>query len=215
MNHKNYYQILGVAPTASNYEIKAAYRRLAQIYHPDKNANDKEAENVFKEVNEAYHVLSNKEKRAEFHRIYAEASYSQKEKGAPFFSTELLLLKLAQMKQRIAETDPYRMDTTGLFQELEQLYSAFHLGVIKKEDNIRNNNQAVATTLYILNFLPFDQQKVILLDLEKMEHTKGPEVIYFNKRQKTRRLWRRYKIWLVLIASILMCLLLYKLIQVN
>lgn len=215
MNHKNYYQILGVEPTASNYEIKAAYRKLAQTYHPDKNANDQMAENVFKEVNEAYSVLSNKEKRAAFHRVYSEASYSQKEKGAPFFSTELLLLKLSQMKQAITETDPYRMDTAGLFQELEQLYSAFHLGVIRKEGHIRNNNLAVNLTLFILYFLPFDQQKVILQDLQKIDHNKESEVIDFVKKQKLRQLWSRYKIWVVLLVSILMCLLLYKLVKVG
>lgn len=202
-------------PTASNYEIKAAYRKLAQIYHPDKNANDQMAENVFKEINEAYRILSNKERRASFHRVYSEASYRQKEKGAPFFSTELLLLKLSQMKQAITETDPYRMNTDGLYYELQQLYSAFHLDVINKENNTGNNNLAIDLTLFILYFLPFDRQKAILADLDNITHHKDQDIAQFIKKQRARQLWNRYKIWVVLVASILICLVLYKLIQVG
>lgn len=60
---KNYYDILGVSKTASDSEIKKAYRTLAHKYHPDKSGGD---EAKFKEVNEAYQVLSNKEKRAQY-----------------------------------------------------------------------------------------------------------------------------------------------------
>ncbi|MGD9948321.1 MAG: DnaJ C-terminal domain-containing protein [Desulfobulbus sp.] len=61
-----YYQILGVAKTASADEIKKAYRKLAIKYHPDKNPDDKQAEEKFKEISEAYAVLSDKEKRQQY-----------------------------------------------------------------------------------------------------------------------------------------------------
>jgi molecular chaperone DnaJ len=62
----DYYSILGVEKTATEDEIKQAYRRLAKRYHPDKNRGDKEAERRFKEINEAYEVLSDKQKRAKY-----------------------------------------------------------------------------------------------------------------------------------------------------
>lgn len=62
-NKRDYYEILGVAKDASEGDIKKAYRRLAMKYHPDKNAGDKEAEESFKEVSEAYEVLSDPKKR--------------------------------------------------------------------------------------------------------------------------------------------------------
>ena len=63
---KDYYSILGVSKTANEYDIKKAYRRLAQQYHPDKHKGDKEAEQKFKDINQAYEVLSDGQKRATY-----------------------------------------------------------------------------------------------------------------------------------------------------
>jgi len=66
MAKKDYYEILGTTKSASSEEIKKAYRKLALKYHPDKNKGDKTAEAKFKEASEAYHVLSNKERRSNY-----------------------------------------------------------------------------------------------------------------------------------------------------
>lgn len=66
MEFIDYYQILGVPKTASDSEIKSAYRKLARKYHPDLNPNNKEAEKKFKEANEANEVLSDPEKRKKY-----------------------------------------------------------------------------------------------------------------------------------------------------
>ena len=63
---RDYYEVLGVSKGASDDEIKKAYRKLAKKYHPDMNPGDKEAEAKFKEVNEAYSVLSDEQKRARY-----------------------------------------------------------------------------------------------------------------------------------------------------
>ncbi len=66
MAEKDYYKVLGVAKTATDAEIKKSYKKLAFKYHPDKNAGDSKAEDRFKEISEAYAVLSDKKKRAQY-----------------------------------------------------------------------------------------------------------------------------------------------------
>ena len=63
---RDYYEVLGVSKTATDEEIKKAYRGLAKKYHPDMNPGDKDAEKKFKEASEAYAILSDKEKRAQY-----------------------------------------------------------------------------------------------------------------------------------------------------
>ena len=69
MELKDYYKILGVDEKASDSEIKKAYRKLAKQYHPDSHPGDKVSEEKFKDVAEAYDILSNKEKRAKYDRL--------------------------------------------------------------------------------------------------------------------------------------------------
>jgi len=78
MEYKDYYSILGVAKKSTDKEIKSAYRKLARKYHPDVNPGDRAAEEKFKEINEAYEVLGDTEKRKKYDQLGA--SYRQWER---------------------------------------------------------------------------------------------------------------------------------------
>jgi molecular chaperone DnaJ len=79
----DYYKLLGVSKTASDDEIKKAFRKLAMKYHPDKNPGDAESEKKFKEINGAYDVLKDKDKRAQYDR-FGEAAFNGQGGGGGF-----------------------------------------------------------------------------------------------------------------------------------
>jgi molecular chaperone DnaJ len=91
---RDYYELLGVGRDATNDELKAAYRRLALQYHPDKNPDDRAAEAMFKEVSAAYAVLSDPDKRARYDQFGHAAAGDPFAGGFPFSSVQDMLSNL-------------------------------------------------------------------------------------------------------------------------
>ena len=83
MEYKDYYKILGVNKNATDAEIKSAFRKLALQYHPDKNPDNPQAEEMFKEINEAYQVLSDPEKRRKYDQFGSQWQQYQSAGGRP------------------------------------------------------------------------------------------------------------------------------------
>ena len=81
VDKRDYYEVLGINKSAQDAEIKKAYRKLAKKYHPDANPDNKEAEAKFKEVTDAYEVLSDPDKKAAYDR-YGHAAFEQGAGGA-------------------------------------------------------------------------------------------------------------------------------------
>jgi molecular chaperone DnaJ len=87
MSKRDYYEVLGVEKTATEAEMKSAFRKLAMQYHPDRNPGDHEAEVKFKEINEAYQTLSDAQKRAAYDR-YGHAAFANGGAGGPGFGND-------------------------------------------------------------------------------------------------------------------------------
>ncbi|MDD9857282.1 MAG: J domain-containing protein [Gammaproteobacteria bacterium] len=101
---KNYYEILRVAPDVDAETIKSAYRRLAQIYHPDKRTNKKFANHKFKSIGEAYAVLSDSDKRSEYDQTI-DASKEGKAKQAKAEQAKAEQAKAEQAKAEQAKAE--------------------------------------------------------------------------------------------------------------
>ena len=86
MEYKDYYKILGVDRKASGEDIRKAYRKLAKQYHPDYNPNNKQAEEKFKDINEAYEVLSDSKRRSHYDRLGSDYSQWQRRGGPGDFN---------------------------------------------------------------------------------------------------------------------------------
>src|SRR2546423_11932435 len=87
MAKRDYYEILGVQRAATDAEMKASYRKLAMKWHPDRNPGDKDCEHKFKEINEAYDVLKDEQKRAAYDR-FGHAAFEQGAGGGHGFGSD-------------------------------------------------------------------------------------------------------------------------------
>jgi DnaJ-class molecular chaperone len=102
---KDYYQILGISRDASSEDIKKAFRQLAMRYHPDRNpANPKEAEDKFKEINEAHEVLGDEQKRWQYDRVVSLLGYPRRKPAmGDIFDDSIESDPMQEVFQRLAD----------------------------------------------------------------------------------------------------------------
>src|SRR5688572_6588816 len=132
MSSKDYYRILEVGLNASASDIKKAYRRLAHKHHPDKNKGNKISEAKFKEIHEAYKVLSDEKKRQEYNHSRFDRQYGFNKKTPPTpVNASAVLKKSQELRKKVAQMDPHRMSTEGLYNQLQNLLSPYNLALLK------------------------------------------------------------------------------------
>lgn len=146
---KDYYQILEIPRNASSEEIKRAYRKLAVKYHPDKNDGNKQAEDKFKALNEAYRTLSNPSKRY-YYDNPQEAVKVQ-------YQNSYLYRKIQFYKRRQAEKNLYREPKTVTFVRnivvLTMLFVTLYIGFTSSSSFFGNTSRSVTIRLYEFNNL--------------------------------------------------------------
>jgi curved DNA-binding protein CbpA len=119
---KDYYKLLKIAHSADLNTIKKAYRQLAMQYHPDKHGNDQSTHFYFQEIQEAYEVLSNPEKRENYHyQIWLEKAQGHELDTA--LSADQIIQLFIHTERTIHETDSFRRNNEQLTEILLNLYS--------------------------------------------------------------------------------------------
>ena len=106
MEFRDYYKTLGVPRTASEAEIKSAYRKLARKHHPDVNPNNKDAEVKFKEINEAYQVIGDPEKRKKYDELGADWERGTSQEELHYEVRVPLTKKTDRLSDVILKIDP-------------------------------------------------------------------------------------------------------------
>lgn len=209
---KNYYEILETNPSASDQEIKRCYRRLVMKYHPDRNPGNVFAENHFREIQEAYELLSDPLKRLQYNndRWYT-PGYSQKKSHASL-TAQTLLFESIKFQKHVNQVDVFRMDHDALRHHLLLLLSDAHMVVLQQEkDNdlktaiIRN----LLSTLTELKFTYLFEITSRLIILSSGNPMLLDEIERFMERRKRKNQWSQFTPFLVLLLTCLLCLLIY------
>ena len=212
---KDYYQVLGVRPNATPEEIKKRYRGLALKYHPDKNPNDELTAATFLEINEAYDVLSDAQKRQAYNdeRYYRYASIDDKKYTAPVTSYTVLQECIA-LRKLAATIDPYRMNRDALLFQIENILSDFNRQILKHENNVVMNKKIVDEMLMISKPLQFnivEKVALLLVDIAGTDNEAIQNISAFVQQKKWHYRWQLYKVPIAIAVTIILCFIIFKL----
>ncbi len=208
---KDYYQILQIQPHSTLAEIKQAFRRLAMIYHPDKNPNDKYAEVMFNEIKEAYEVLTNPAKKENY---LQQRWYNQsigKRRTAETITPVSILKLVLELEQYVSRLDVHRMNKEGLSGYIDELLSTGTIENLKQFNEPEINKQIITSALSAMQPLSMKflgklpERLGTLADDETSLH----RIKNFLKNRKRAFLWERYKVAVIILFTIFICLVIY------
>lgn len=208
---KDYYQILQIEPQSTLAEIKQAFRRLAMVYHPDKNPNDKYAEAQFNDIKEAYEILTNPVRKENYlqQRWYNQSIGKRRTAQA---ITPVSILKLVlELEQYVSRLDVHRMNKEGLSNYVDELLSTGTIEKLRQFNEPEINRQIITSTLSAMQPLTMKfignlpERLWTLADDETSLH----RIKNFLKNRKKAFLWERYKVAVIILFTVSICLLIY------
>lgn len=213
MQLKDYYKILEVTPLATQQEIKKAFRQLALKYHPDKNEGDHLSEALFKEVQEAWEVLSDPKQREE----YNYKRWFNRSIGEAFVERALtpagILAECQRLKNYVTSMNIFQVDYDALSFHIRQLLSDSNIGILQQFNDASTNRAVNRTLLKAAEPLPLLYLQPIALLLVKLashDESMIREVDEAVQQRKRHDYWHKYK-WIVVVAiTAIICWIMYK-----
>lgn len=212
-NIKDYYKILELPTTASHQEIKRSFRRLAQQYHPDKNNGSHMAAARFREIHEAYQVLSDPKKREAYHyqRWYVRST------GKPFASAPLTPAHILQecriLEKYVASMNIFHIRFDAVSLHIRELLTPNAIGILhERKDTVitREIIQSVLTSAHPLPKRYFIPVAELLLKLAGDDATAQSTIEQALMEKKQRHMWDKYKWVVMLIITATICWLMYR-----
>ncbi|HTL10797.1 MAG TPA: J domain-containing protein [Chitinophagaceae bacterium] len=211
---KDYYKTLGIPPTASSLQVKKSFRLLALRFHPDKNPGNAAAEASFREVQEAYEVLSDEAKREEYNykRWYARSLRQ------PFAHAAVTAAAVMEECRRLAryvnKVSAFRIEYDGLSHHIRQLLSSGNIGLLQQAADKQAPAIVIESLLPATAALPYRYIEpicLLLLQLAADNALLTQKIQVFQRQQEQKYKWQRLLPLLVLLATVLLCWMIYAL----
>ncbi|MBX2921210.1 MAG: J domain-containing protein [Chitinophagaceae bacterium] len=212
MSFKNYYAVLGVAPDASADDIKKKFRKLALLYHPDRNAESEFAAIRFREIQEAYETLSDSARRIIYNRTwrdhYPKVNLSVAEETGP----ESVLLKCKKLQQEVRDMDIFRINQSYIQSELNKVLSGDAIALLLFHNDKAINKSIIMCILEICVVLPAKSLSSIQDTLNKLAGDQQDISAVIQQKIKQliyKKLWEQYYPVLAFIIAIAACIIIY------
>ena len=205
---KDYYELLQVFPGSSADEIKRSYRKLAQKYHPDKNPQNVEASLHFRDLVEAYSVLSEPTSRYNYDKEYGFDSEEARKIPTP----QRIYSDASRLRRYVYNLSSFRPDQVSLLFQIKKVLSDTNLQVLKQANEPAINRLIINDLLDASKLLQYRYLPEVMERFKKLaedDHASLDTVNQYAKNRKRHHYWDLYMPLLVFILTILICLLIY------
>lgn len=212
MSFKNHYDTLGISPQTGSYLIKKKFRKLAKQYHPDLNAGDELAALRFRELQEAYEILSNPAQRAKYDFEWNLHYPSTRHFRRYDYTPSTLLDAGILLNKKIAAMDKYRMHKEAVFHQINELVSESNVGIMLNNNDIGLNRQLIAELISASSVLPYRFTQKIAVSLTGLANGKEAElqlISNFLQSSRRRHYWDKFYPLIVLLIALTMCIAIY------
>jgi hypothetical protein len=207
---KDYYKILGIRSDATPQDIKQSYRKLAHKYHPDKNPDNQHAAAHFKEILEAYSVLSNQTKRRKYDEVCWLSGMGKRMYDEPHISPQWILQECVKLSAHMRTLDTYRMSHRALHDYIMLILSDQHMAIL--HDHPENNQQIVQEILNSTKRVVLKYAEPIVKRLSELAGDNAGLQTAISEQLRTTKIQEKrgvYLPWIVVIMTLLLCVVMF------
>ena len=212
MQLKDYYATLEIAPVATELQIKKSFRQLALRHHPDKNPGSAIAEAKFREIQEAYEILSDPGKREEYnYKRWYNKSLKKQYSNEPL-TAAAILTECDRLYNYMLTVNVFRVDYDGLSYHIRQLISDTNISILKQSGDAMLIKKVIEKLLAAASALPtkyIGPVQQLLLQLAGNDESLTNQINLFVQQHKQKSYWQKYQVATVVIITVLICLMIY------